>query len=279
LLAARLVRRPSVCHVHEAETQVRPVINRLMMLPLHLATAIIVISRATQAAMISGQPRLAERTRLIYNGVPGPGTPLGPAPSGIPVRLLTIGRLSPRKAPHATLDAAARLRAQGYDVIVELAGSVFGSYEWYEEQLRERAARADLAGRVQFSGYQAPIWRALARAHIVVQPSGQEPFGNAVVEAMLAGRPVVAAAAQGHLESLDHGRTGLLVRADDADALADGIRTLLEEPDLGGRIAGVARDEAERRFSVGRYRQQVSGLVAQLAGRRSPDDEPAPVSA
>ena len=68
-----------------------------------------------------------------------------------------------------------------------------------------------VAGAVTFPGYCKPIWPHLAAADIVVQPSLREPFGNAVVEAQLSSRPVVATSALGHLESIDDEETGLLV--------------------------------------------------------------------
>ena len=82
-----------------------------------------------------------------------------------------------------------------YDLEIELAGSAFAGYEWYVAELEERASRPDLAGAVHFAGYCKPIWPHLAAADIVVAPSLREPFGNAVVEAQLSRRPVVATAA------------------------------------------------------------------------------------
>ena len=78
-------------------------------------------------------------------------------------------------------------------------------------------------------------------------------------------RPVVAAAAQGHLESITDGETGLLVTAGDATALADGVRRLITDPALAARLAGSAEVEAVRRFSVERYRREVADLVERLA--------------
>ena len=100
----------------------------------------------------------------------------------------------------------------------------------------------ELAGRVRFSGYCSPIWPVLERADIVVAPSLQEPFGNVVVEAQLAGRPVVAAAAYGHLESITDVETGLLVPPGDAAALAEAVRAA----DHRSRAGRPARERASR---------------------------------
>ena len=173
LFASRLAGVPVVAHLHEAETDVRPSVARLLLLPLRAASKIIVISEAVRSALVGAHPGLADRTQLIYNGVPGPDVEPAPADGAGPTRLIVIGRLSPRKAPHLVLEAAALLRSAGVDVEVELAGSVFPSYEAYEAELQELATRPELSGHVRFAGHRSPIWPALAAADIVVQPSSR----------------------------------------------------------------------------------------------------------
>lgn len=261
LLAGRLTRTPSIGYVHEAETSAGRLVRRLLLAPLLLADSVIVISEAVRTATLAAQPRLAGRMRLIYNGVPDAPTPPPPPRRARPVRLAVVGRLSPRKAPHVLLAAMSRILAE-HDVTVELAGTAFSGYEWYEGELRGTASNPPLAGRVQFSGYCSPVWPVLERADIVVAPSLQEPFGNVVVEAQLAGRPVVAAAAYGHLESVTDGETGLLVPPGDAAALAEAVSRLITDPALAARLAGQGRAEALRRFSVSRYRREIVALVS-----------------
>ena len=165
-----------------------------------------------------------------------------------PMRLVVVGRLSPRKAPHLALEAVAALRREGYALTLELAGSVYPGYEWYEEQLRRRAAQPDLAGAVTFPGYCKPIWPHLAAADVVVAPSLREPFGNAVVEAQLSQRPVVATSALGHLESIDDGQTGLLVPPDDVPAMTAAIKRLVDDPALAAALAERGRGSALAHF-------------------------------
>ena len=123
----------------------------------------------------------------------------------------------------------------------------------------------DLVGGVTFLGYASPIWPVLARADIAVAPSLREPFGNAVVEAQLARRPVVATSALGHTESISDGETGLLVPAENVDAMAAAIARLIDDADLAERLADAGRESARTRFSIERYRAEVAKLVASLA--------------
>jgi glycosyltransferase involved in cell wall biosynthesis len=282
VLAARLCRRPVLVHVREAEEDWPRAIRLALNAPLLLANAVLANSCATQRALVETVPRLAARTSVIYNGMPGPATDPGssPPPAGADAqrisRVVLVGRLSPRKGVDVALEAIALLRADGYRVQLDVCGSVFPGYEWFEERLRARAEESDLAGSVRFLGYVNPTWPVLADASVVLVPSRVEPFGNTAVEGLLAGRPVVASAVQGLVEIIDDGRTGLLVVPGDPRALADAIRTLLEDDALATRLAAQGRADALRRFSLERYRRDVVAAVAAVAGkserrRRSPD--------
>lgn len=261
LLAGKLTGTPAIAHLHEAEKQVRRIVRKALVAPLFLADAIIVISKSTLETMAEVQPKLAGRAHLIYNGVPEPTEEPVDAARAQPLRLAVVGRLSPRKAPHIAIEAAALLSQQGYDVALEVAGTTFPGYEWYETELRERANQADLAGRVSFTGYVSPIWPVLQRTDVMLAPSLHEPFGNAVVEAQMSARPVVAAASQGHLESVTDGRTGLLVAPNDAEAMAAAAKRLIDDAALAARLAEDGREEALRRFSVARYHREVVALM------------------
>jgi hypothetical protein len=101
---------------------------------------------------------------------------------------------------------------------------------------------------------------------VVVAPSLGESFGNAVVEAQLASRPVVATAVQGHLETVTDGETGLHVPPSDAEAIATAVVRLLDDPALADRLAERARTVASEKFAAARYRSEMSSLMNRLAG-------------
>ena len=266
LVAARLSRRPALCHVHEAE-EARTVVRVVLNLPLFLAQAVVVNSRAAADTVLSALPRLARRVQVVHNGVPGPATEPAAINSSGRRRITLVGRLSPRKGIDVALEAVALVAEAGHDVSLELCGSVFPGYEWYEQELRERAGRADLAERVTFAGYTSPTWPALDRAEVVLVPSRAEPFGNAAVEGQLAGRPVIASAVQGLREIITHGENGLLVPPDDAPALAGAVTSLLEDRELALRLGSEGRASALRRFSPERYQSDIVSAVAAITRR------------
>jgi glycosyltransferase involved in cell wall biosynthesis len=148
---------------------------------------------------------------------------------------LVVGVLEARKG-HATLiDAAGRL---GRDVPLRLVFCGTGS--------QEAALRAEAAARgvgVGFLGFRDDVAACLAAADVAVLPSLQEGLGVAALEAMAAGRPVVATRVGGLAEVVVDGETGRLVPAADPAALADALRTLAHDPAARARMgaAGTAR--------------------------------------
>jgi glycosyltransferase involved in cell wall biosynthesis len=281
LVAARLAGVAPVCHVHEAEADASRAVRVGLAAPLLLARDVVVNSAAARDVVVSAVPALRTRTRVVYNGVPGPGedggsgagsdggadrTSDGGAPrTGDGAHVVLVGRLSPRKGTDVALEAVALLRQAGRDVRLTLCGSVFAGYEWFEEQLRARAEEPDLAGSVELVGYADP-WEWFARADVVVVPSRVEPFGNVAVQAMLAGRPVVASRTQGLAEIVRDGETGLLVPPDDPVALAGALAELLGDPARAAALADAGRRDAAERFGAQRYRAQMGRL---LVGRRA----------
>ncbi len=266
-LAGRLAGVPVLAHVHEAEDGGRLVAAGLAA-PLLLARRVVANSAAAAAVLVGALPRLTARVEVVHNGVPAP--PSAPVDAshveGDPWRLAVVGRLSPRKGTDVAVEAVALLAAEGHDVRLSVAGTPFEGYEWFVEQVRERAGRADLAGRVDLLGYVHPTWDLLAASDVVLVPSRVEPFGNVAVEAMLARRPVVASRTQGLAEVVRDGETGLLVPPDDAPALAAAVATLLRDDALRARLARAGEDDAHDRFSTARYAQRLLTVLDEVSG-------------
>jgi GT2 family glycosyltransferase len=203
LVWARLLGRPAICHVHEAERSAPRLVRRLLALPVLLAARVVVNSAYSREVLTESVPRLLGHTQVVYNAVPGPSAVIEPRRELTgPVHLLFVGRLSPRKGPHVAVAALAELAARGIDARLTVLGSTFTGYEWYEQELRDLVAAHGLDARLEFRGFEADIWPVLAAADIVLVPSQlDEPFGNTAVEALLAARPLVVSATSGLLEA------------------------------------------------------------------------------
>ncbi|WP_439255702.1 glycosyltransferase [Microbacterium sp. A94] len=260
-LVSRLRGVRTVSHVHEAEASGRKFVNRILYSP-HLAShRTLVNSRFALETIHTALPRLADRAHVVYNGVASPDSPIPPrAQLDGPLRVLYVGRLSPRKGPDLVIDAASLLHDAGRSVEVTLLGAAFEGYEWFEEQLRQQAVVNGVP--VNFAGFHSDVWPFLAEADVLVVPSRvDEPFGNTAVEGVLALRPVIASDSSGLREAASGYSTSKLVPADDAGAIAEALTSLADGWNLVVADASKNRAEALRRHSPGMYREQIAQAV------------------
>ena len=158
--------------------------------------------------------------------------------------IVTVANLRPEKN-HETLIAAASALAGSHP---ELRFQFVGDGP-RRQHLEALAAARGVRGCVEFLGHREDVPAILAAADAFVLPSRSEAFPNGAMEAMAAGLPVVASAVGGLLDLVDHGRTGLLVPPDDAEALAAALRCLLDDPARAIEMGRAAREEVRRRYS------------------------------
>ncbi|MFM2149016.1 MAG: hypothetical protein RLZZ187_1322 [Pseudomonadota bacterium] len=162
----------------------------------------------------------------------------GAAPAALPIPagariLLAMGRLHPNKDFPTLLRAMAQLPG---DVHLALAG------DGPDRAALETLARElGLGARVAFLGWRQDIGALLAATTMLIVPSRIEPLGNVVLEGFSAARPVVAAAADGPRELIEHGRTGMLTPIGDDAALATAIGMLLADPARAAAIGAAGR--------------------------------------
>ncbi|MBC7325979.1 MAG: glycosyltransferase, partial [Moorella sp. (in: Bacteria)] len=99
----------------------------------------------------------------------------------------------------------------------------------------------------------------LAQADISVLVSRREGLPRAIMEAMAAGKPVVATDVRGSRELVDHGKTGYLVKLDDAEGLASALYMLINAPDLR-QAMGKAGQKKIRDYSLDRVLQEMEAI-------------------
>ena len=156
--------------------------------------------------------------------------------------ILTVAALKPYKGIPVLIKAMALLPGVRCDVIGE--GPM-------RKEL-ERAKNIRLLGGLP----QHKVAKAISECEIFVLPSVIAPDGQmegipvALMEAMAAGKPVVATSISGIPELVEHGVSGLLVEPGDAQQLASAIRTLLDDADLRARLGANGRARVEREFSL-----------------------------
>jgi glycosyltransferase involved in cell wall biosynthesis len=161
-----------------------------------------------------------------------------------------VGWLLPIKGPVYLLNAMNAVWRDHPDADLVLVGK--GELE---EALRAQASFAGCSDRVKFLGWREDIARIMPLFDLFVLPSLNEGMGRVLVEAMAAGRPIVASRVGGIPDLVRHGENGLLVPPRDDEALAAGISLLLSNRRLAARMG-----------QRGRRMCQEFGLSAMIAG-------------
>lgn len=180
--------------------------------------------------------------------------------------ILFVGRLEKRKGFEYLLEAFARVRLVMPDARLIVAGA-FGREE---KEPYVRQARRDGIRGVHFVGYvpESEKPRYFQSCDVFCAPSlGFESFGIVLLEAMAAGRPVVASSIPGYRTVLTHGREGLLVEPGDAQGLAAALLRLLRDPELRKQI-GARGQETARNFSWEKIADRVLDLYQELLTKK-----------
>lgn len=217
-----------------------------------------------------GVPR--ERTAIVPCGTDLTSfTPEGPcAPCGARRRVLSVGRMVERKGIDTAIAAVARLpRVE----LVVAGGPPAEQWQDDAEAVRLQALAADLGvtDRARFLGpvphEQVP---ALHRsADVVVSAPWYEPFGTVPLEAMACSVPPVVTAVGGHLDTVVDGETGLLVPPRDVDALAEALRSLLDEPFRREAMGRAGNERVRARYGWDRLARDVATAYRRARVARS----------
>jgi glycosyltransferase involved in cell wall biosynthesis len=174
--------------------------------------------------------------------------------------LLFAGRLAPQKAVDDLIAALDLLQHVRPGVVTWIAG------DGPERPRLEGLARAfDLGGRVRFLGHREDVPALLAAADALVLPSRFEGLPNVVLEAMAAGKPVVATAAPGTAELVVDGETGRLVPVGVPRELARALRAVVDDPALAARLGAGGRRRVEAHYDAAAMIAAYADLYDRLA--------------
>jgi glycosyltransferase involved in cell wall biosynthesis len=243
---------------------ISPVLERINAAVVNswLAKCLVVVSdRAREDAIAEGvRP---ERTIKITNGVLEPNVREGEIkrlreelciePGDL--ALLAVGRLRYQKGHAVLLEALPAVLREFPHTKLLIAGDGV-----LREELEAQAAASHISERVQLLGRRNDVSVLLSLADLFVFPSRFEGMPNAVLEAMSHGLPVIATRVQGVDEIIRDGANGLLVPAEDSQALARAILRLLRNRDERRRLGDAARATIEGGYTVERMCREYERL-------------------
>lgn len=270
-LAARWNRTPCLCHVRDY--------NPLSQMDRWLAGGVsyfVFISRMLETILKRELPGL--HGSVVYDGLE-----LEPYTSRQPVADIrqrlglklgdfvvgNLGRLTPWKGQKVFLNAVAQARPHVPHLKALIVGEPDPPTETtYQNELRALTDELGVSEVVRFTGFQKDVPAVLSALDVLVHSSSvPEPFGLVIIEGMAAGKPVVATSAGGVLDIIDHGRNGLLVPVNDAQAMSEAMVTLARDRALAERLSAQARQHVENRFTVTQFARGIEGIYQFLLGQ------------
>ena len=272
-LRGAIVSPPVVAHVRQ---EIEP--DKVRRYELGRIDRVIAISEQVAESLKAGGVK-AGKLRTVYSGIDFSRpveTPRGNGRSevtevrrrlGVPGSALLLGtaaNLFPRKGYDVMIRALPGILAVHPDVHYLLAGTAEPDYA---ASLRTLAAELRIAERVHMVGFQDPIRPFLDALDLYVHPALMEGFGIALVEAMAAGKAVVATRTGGVPEVVEHGETGLLVAPGDSERLRAAVVELLGDAPRRAEMGAKGLARARERFDLARTVADLEQLYREAAER------------
>ncbi len=179
--------------------------------------------------------------------------------------VMTAGRLHRQKGFDCLIQAMAVVHTACPRVKLLILG------EGEEENNLKKLARSlELTDRIQFLGLRPDVDRLLHCIDLFVLPSRWEGLPNAVLEAMAAGKPVVATEVGGIPELVVRGVTGMIVPPQDVHALAEAIKALLSDEPRALSMGAAGRERVQRHFSIDAMIAKTEALYQELLQQKQP---------
>jgi glycosyltransferase involved in cell wall biosynthesis len=238
------------------------------------ATALPAIAIGCSSETVAGAQRQLSRSRPTFVVAPGTRPPGGgdaarlDLPTDVPIVGL-VGRMEPWKGQDRMLSAQALLRERGHRIhTVMVGGDAYEISPEYARSLPGLVERLGLVDDVTMTGQVPNAGPYIERMDILVNASDCEPFGIVLLEGMARGVAVVAVDSGGPAEYVEDGRTGVLARSGEPQALADALEPLLASPSLRRALGAAGRERYAEEFTDTAMRERFFERLQSLVERR-----------
>ncbi|MDT8304301.1 MAG: glycosyltransferase [Anaerolineae bacterium] len=266
-LASKIAGLPYTFTAHAKDIYHQDVDKEAMRCSMEDAATVITVSDYNRRHLIANYGQAASHVERVYNGLNlerfSYQTPLGRPP-----RILSVGRLVEKKGFSYLIEACAELARRGRDFRCSIIGT--GPLE---DALHEQIIQLGLETHVELLGPepQVEVIRQLtgsavfAAPFVISQDGNREGLPTVLLEAMASGTPCISTDVTGVPEVIRHEVTGLLVRPQDAIALANALERILHDEALGLKMAKNARRLIEENFDNGQTARAMREIFVRAA--------------
>ena len=266
---AWLKRLPVVIHTHNLTTVHRTNLMRFV------ADKVLFVSEHQRSAT-NGLEMIRAKSEVLYNFIDfdhyGSGTQIreefGLAHDDFVV--LTVAQISEHKGIETVIETARRCLATDARMRFLIVGDDAVNEAAFAAQMRREVETSGLSPYVRFLGARTDVPDILASADVLLHPTRREAFGLVIIEAMAAGKPVVASTIGGIPEIVNAvGAGGVLLDDPSPEAFAGAVMRLAAMPDRGRAIGEMARAGARRCFSREAVVPQLERIYDELLATRA----------
>lgn len=237
---------------------------------LNRCDRLVAVSQATADFHIE-QGLDADRITVIHNGVDlerfqpcdsnSLKTELGLAPTA---RLIgTVGQICLRKGHDLLPQVASQLGCRENDIHFVIVGKRYSTKQEsidFDRALDAGFEELGLSSHLHRLGFREDVPQLLNEFDLLFHPARQEPLGRVLLEAAASGCPIVTTDVGGTPEIVEHERSALLFRVDDAETASCYIQRILEDRELADSLATAARDRTEKEFSIEVAAERLAGF-------------------
>lgn len=219
-----------------------------------------VITERLKAEILTILPELEGRLSIVPMGVDtNVFAPTGLSRADGPWRWFSCGRLNRVKGFDTLIEAASKLKAEGTEFEIRVAGEDEQGGMGYRKDIERMISEAGLEAEVTLLGAveQNLVLAEMQRADGFVLASRHEPLGVVYMEAMACGLPTIATDAGGVKELIEDGVSGLLVPPQDPEALAMAMKTVMGDPGLVASLAAGGRERIVSDFDAARSAREI----------------------
>jgi len=179
-----------------------------------------------------------------------------------------VARLTERKGFKNLFEAVKLLVDEGRTLKCLVVGG--GASTEKIAALKNHAASLGISEHILLTGRRGDIPDILSLLDVFILPSLAEGLGRSLLEAMAAGKPIVATTVGGIPEAIEDGKSGLLVKPDDSRALAHAIGLLLDNPEKAQELGRASRKRAELLFDETKMIDRICSLYEELITNSKP---------
>ena len=177
-------------------------------------------------------------------------------------RILLPATLLRTKGQHTAIKAVSRLKEQGLNPTLWLAGDVTATNEPYVRYLHELVEQLEISRNVYFLGWRHDVPAIIVQSDVVILPTHTEGFGRVALEAMILHRPAVTTPVGGMKDSIQDGQNGLFFPVDDDEALARHLVRLATDSQFVAKLTENGYKTATEKFTPELHTERVHRALA-----------------